>query len=371
MVVDDEPANLAIVESILVAEGFAVRAFPNGRLALEAARNDPPEVVLLDIRMPGMDGYEVCRCLKKDPALSDTPVIFVSALHETEDIIRGFQAGGCDYVVKPIRAEELLARVRLHLALRRSRRELEARNLALHEQYGRLQTLEQMRDNLVHMLVHDLRAPLSGVSLMLESLVGGTCLPGEAMPNLEAASTAVRNVLHTLRTILDVSRLEDGKLPIRRTMLDAGDLIREALRTLDGLTQGREIRAEIQTPGVPVFADHDLCVRVIANLLDNALKHAPVDQPITVRAVPEVDAVRLTVQDRGPGIPPEDRLRVFNKFEAGIGGRKAPLRSSGLGLFFCQLAVQAHGGTIGVSSTIDCGSTFWVVLPRKTREINA
>ncbi len=365
MVVDDDASNLHVFEAILAAAGFAVRLFPSGRLALQAARDNPPEIVLLDIRMPAMDGYDVCRRLKKLPGLRDTPVIFISALHDTDDIVQGFAAGGADYIVKPIRSEELLARVRLHLDLRRSRLDLEARNQEMAQQYQRLRELERLRDDLVHMLVHDLRAPLSGVSLVLESLARTATQrpPGEIMGHLQSVAAAVHGVLQNLRVILDVSRLEEGKLPLHRSLFDAADLIREALLSLGGLTQDRDIRVEAGPTAIPVFGDRALCVRVIANLVDNALKHTPADQPIIIRAAAGTAATRLSVQDQGPGIPPEDRERMFDKFVTGSIRKRAAAGSCGLGLAFCRLAMLAHDGSIGVDSAAGSGSTFWVLLP--------
>jgi signal transduction histidine kinase len=365
MVVDDDPSNLHIFEAMLADAGFAVRLFPSGRLALQAAGANPPEIVILDIRMPEMDGYDVCRRLKKLPALRDTPVIFVSALHDTDDIVQGFTAGGSDYIVKPIRSEELLARVRLHLSLRRSRLDLEARNRELDQQYRRLRELERLRDDLVHMLVHDLRAPLSGVSLVLESLSRTATQrpPGEIMDHLQAVAAAVHGVLQNLRVILDVSRLEEGKLPLHRSLLSATALIQESLLSLGGLTQGREIRVEAGATPMPVFGDRALCVRLIANLVDNALKHTPAGRPITIRAAAGPAATRISVQDQGPGIPPEDRERMFDKFATGPIRKRTAAGSSGLGLAFCRLVTLAHGGSIGVESETGSGSTFWVLLP--------
>ena len=138
MIIDDEPENLNVLGEMLRQAGWEVRAFPRGDMAFAAACDEAPDLVLLDIRMPAMDGYDVCRRLKKLPGLRDTPVIFISALHDTDDIVQGFAAGGADYIVKPIRSEELLARVRLHLDLRRSRLDLEARNQEMAQQYQRL-----------------------------------------------------------------------------------------------------------------------------------------------------------------------------------------------------------------------------------------
>ena len=370
MVVDDEVENVRIFESLLTTAGCRVRAFPNGSLALAAARQEPPELLLLDIRMPDMDGYEVYRQFQAVPNLRTVPVIFVSALNESADVVRGFQVGGADYVAKPIREEELLARVRLHLALRRQQRELELRNRELDRQYRQLESLERLRNDWVHMLVHDLRSPLQGVTLLLQYLIdlAGTLPEAEQRSQLREIFETTRRMGRMLQTVLDVSRLEVGKLPLRREALDAQDLIQEAVRTLGGLVQGRDLRVEIAEPPVVVSGDRDLCVRVLANLLDNALKYTPAGKPVVVGARAEPRGACLWVRDQGPGIAPADQRRVFRKF-AGVRTSRSPMPVNGLGLAFCRLAVLAHGGTIRVASTLGEGSTFALTIP-KNREMN-
>ena len=161
IVVDDTPANLQLLTGMLKERGYKVRPVPSGKLALQAAKNDPPDLILLDIMMPEMDGYEVCERLKADEKLREIPVIFISALNETMDKVRAFGVGGVDYVTKPFQFEEVDARVRTHLELQRQRRKLK-------ENYEQLRRLEELRDNLVHMIVHDLRNPLTGISGFLD-----------------------------------------------------------------------------------------------------------------------------------------------------------------------------------------------------------
>jgi signal transduction histidine kinase len=367
MIVDDEPENLRILEHMLVAQGLAVRVFVKGAQALEAAGREPPDLVLLDVRMPEMNGYEVCRRIRELPALRDTPVIFISALHETEDIIRGFRAGGADYIPKPVREEELLARVQVQLALRRSQQELEHRNRELDAQYQRLRTLEQLRDNLVHMVVHDLRAPLQGISLLLEVLHGApeSVSAEKRHEYLGQAYDTTRAMARMLRTMLDVSRLEEGKLPLHPEELAVPELFAEASRTLGALTSGRTIRLTDDCVGRHLFGDRDLCVRILVNLLDNALKYTPVNAPIAVGFAETDGSASIWVRDRGPGIPAAERKHLFEKFMTGSSPRHGKARAFGLGLPFCQMAAQAHGGSIAVASEPGQGSTFTLTLPKR------
>jgi two-component system sensor histidine kinase/response regulator len=174
LVVDDTPANLRLLTGMLKEQGYRVRPAPNGRLALQAVRAEAPDLILLDINMPEMNGYETCEALKADEAYADIPVIFISALTETSDKIQAFQTGGVDYVTKPFQFEEVQARVEAHLTLFRLKRELE-------EKYRQLKELEQLRDSLTHMIVHDLRSPLTGTltTLQLIKMTAGDRLEEE------------------------------------------------------------------------------------------------------------------------------------------------------------------------------------------------
>ena len=166
LVVDDTIENLRLLSELLGEQGYEVRAVTNGRQALQAVEHDPPDLILLDINMPEMNGYEVCRRLKAQERSKDVPVIFLTALTDTADKVRAFDAGGVDYVTKPFQFEEVLARVKTHVALRRAQVELA-------DSYTRLRALEQLRDDLVHMVVHDMRSPLPALLINLRLLRDG------------------------------------------------------------------------------------------------------------------------------------------------------------------------------------------------------
>ncbi|MEI6149444.1 MAG: response regulator, partial [bacterium] len=170
LVVDDTTANLQLIAGMLKDRGYRVRPVPSGKLALQAIQKEQPDLILLDINMPEMNGYEVCTILKADEALKEIPVLFISALDETMDKIKAFAVGGVDYITKPFQFEEVEARVKTHLKLRRLQLELERQNRQLRENYEQLKKLEDLRDNLTHMVVHDMRSPLMGITGHLELL---------------------------------------------------------------------------------------------------------------------------------------------------------------------------------------------------------
>ena len=358
LVIEDEPLGARLAEVILTSQGYDVTIVSDGIRGLEMSKADAPALILLDLMLPGIDGYEVCRRLKRNRALAEIPVIFISALNETGDKLEGFKAGGVDYITKPFQFEEVDARVETHIELRRQRKTIQ-------ENYERLKELEELRDNLVKMIVHDMRSPLSGLLGYLELLERD--LEGQASKDqaqyvrtcVDAASVLSRMIA----ALLDVGRLENGQMPLALARHDLKSIAQQALRSLGGLCRGRAL--DLQCEGVvEAYCDADVVRRIVANLVGNALKFTPKQEGrITVRIAPHDGKARVEVCDNGPGVSMQDRERIFEKFgQAGmrLEGHK---HSTGLGLTFCKLAVEAQQGTIGVDSELGEGSRFWFTLP--------
>ncbi len=347
LLVDDTPANLNLLIGMLRQSGYKLRPAPSGKLALQAARTLPPDLILLDIRMPEMDGYEVCERLKADSALKEIPVIFLSALSETTDKVKAFAAGGVDYITKPFQLDEVLARVETHLKLQRQR-------LQLQESYESLRRLESLRDSLIHMVVHDLRSPLMVVGdfLTLLEKCESQNLSMNGSRFVLQARRAVDELVDMVNSMLDVSRMEAGELKLNRSHCQLELLLREVA---DGFV------VEAPEQPVEVSADAALLSRVMRNLLGNALRFA--SGRGSVRAVISSSGreARVAITDNGPGIPPEYHDKIFEKFwQVEHVGTST---GTGLGLTFCKFAVELHGGCIGVESEPGQGSTFWFTLP--------
>jgi two-component system sensor histidine kinase/response regulator len=358
LVVDDTPASLKMLAGLLKDAGYKVRPVPSGALALQAAAAESPDLILLDITMPEMDGYEVCQRLKENPALKQVPVLFISALTETTDKVKAFQAGGLDFVTKPFQFEEVCARVETHLALRRLQSELERK-------YDELRKLEQMRDNLTHMIVHDLRTPLTAIAGYLQLMqLKKEPLTEEQRRYVDGARTGTTTLIEMISSLLDVNRLESGDMPLDKEICDLSVVAAQAMKTLEGLTIGRNVTLEYPEEPVLSLCDSGVVLRVIANLLGNALKFTPKSGSVTVLVLSQGDKVRVEVRDTGYGIADEYLDRVFDKFAQVDARGEHKKYSSGLGLTFCKLATEAHGGRIGVSSEVGKGSTFWFELNR-------
>jgi len=382
LVVDDTAANVRLLTGILKLEGFEVFGAHSGPEALQQISEVTPDVVLLDVMMPEMDGFEVCARIRSNSSTAHLPIVMVTALQETRDRVRALETGADDLLSKPVDEVEVVARVRSLVKAKRGRD-------ALQKAYSDLQEAEQMRDSLASMLVHDLRTPLTTMLVSLDLLRSN----GDSSPTPSAeASTAPasagsqdewqqqvfemcarsgRHMLSLVNELLDVSRLESGEMPLHRSAVEVQALVEDAVAHVQGQARGNSNALHIEiAPGLPVmWADGDLLRRVLVNLLGNAVKFTrpgtqvglSVTSP-SAAALPD-RSLLFTVRDEGEGVPQEDQNRIFDKF-AQAGNRRNKRRvSSGLGLTFCKLAVEAHGGRIWVESEVGKGSTFFFSVP--------
>lgn len=361
LVVDDQEPNRLLLRELLEAQGHVVTEATNGLDALQQATDCAPDVVLLDVNMPGLDGFEVCRRLKANPRTAALPVLLVTALAHREQRLEGIAAGANDYLTKPIDTADLVLRVRNAIGVRRLHVEVET-------QYQRLQELEQLRDSLVHMLVHDLRSPLTAIRAYLDliRLDAADHLSPDLTESIDEASKTAARMTEMVSDLIDVSRFEAGAFPLTRTEVDLGAVTAEALASVGAGAQRVPVAFAPPPQPVRAFCDSGVVRRVIANLVANALKFTPDTGRVRVHVEANGPGAKLSVVDTGSGIPPEYRDKIFEKFGQVEAARQGGTRSSGLGLTFCKLAVEAHGGRIGVESEVGKGSTFWFTLPAQT-----
>lgn len=358
MIVDDTPANLKLLNEMLQENHYSVYAFPKGELALQAAPIVLPDLILLDINMPGMNGYEVCEHLKKERRLAEIPVIFISALNETQDKVKGFSVGGVDYITKPFQLPEVLMRVHTHLELHRQK-------IELRENYKKLQELERYRDDMVHMIAHDMRSPLTGIigSMELMRLKMQATLSEDNLKTLIQSITFSRMLNEMVSSFLDVSRLEDGNFPLNRQRADLGKIIQASLDSITGLLINRKIVCPIFSDPVFVYCDEEITRRILVNLIANALKYTPNDKEVHIEHEVCSSEVKISVIDQGSGIPAEFQEKIFEKFFQVDKENRKIHYSTGLGLTFCKKAVNAQGGEISVRSESQKGAIFTFSLP--------
>ena len=359
LVVDDTPANLKLLQEMLQSKGYRVLASPDGKTALNAAAKSLPDLILLDINMPEMNGFEVCERLKANELLKDIPILFISALTETTDKMKAFSVGGVDYISKPFQFEEVNARVETHLELSRQKREVQ-------KSYNKLRELETQRDGLVHMIVHDMRSPLMVTLGNLELLQYDTLSKNAALC-VSAALRSTDMVIKMVTTILDISKMEAEKMTLNYSAVDMINLVGETIRMVESLQASRSITLTPPGEMESLSCDANLIRRILQNLIVNAIKFTDKEKGVITISIQNAspNKVRVSVVDNGPGIPPEYCEKVFDKFCQASTRQQGKGYSTGLGLTFCKLAVEAHGGRICLESDEGKGSTFWFELPRR------
>ncbi len=368
LVADDIPANVELLLDQLNSLGYETITATDGPSAVAAAFENQPDLCILDVSMPAGDlgvddrsaGFEVCRRIKRDPRTSRIPVIFVTALNDTSDRVRGIEAGGDDFLTKPHNRLVLGARVRSLLKLK-------AATDALEDSLRKLRELEKVRDDLMKMIVHDLKTPLTSVLATLEMLADGdfgqVTIPQKAA--IGEAETKSEDLLGLIDDILEVARIEEANISLTLAPIAPGALLAELVHEWAHRFQQEGTTASVSVADdAPVFSgDKGLVKRVFSNLIQNAVTHSSHAVHLDLSARRARQGVLFTVTDNGPGIPPEYHDLIFRKFGQVEMPRSPRTRSSGLGLTFCKLVVERHGGRIWVKSAEGKGSSFYIELP--------
>jgi two-component system, sensor histidine kinase and response regulator len=368
LVVDDDQRNVRLVDSILRSHGYAVVHAFDGDEALQIVEDRRPDLLLLDVMMPKMSGFEVCSTLRARPGTQLLPIIMVTALNALEDKVRGLELGADDFLTKPINRSELIAKVRSILRVKALQDEVERQRKELEAANRELLTIQRFKESMSQMVVHDLKNPLAGImgNIQLIQMQGTQLPPGRLGELLQRSLDSARQMARMIQNILEVAKLEEQKMPVRREAVSLADVIAEQTSELMSLSARDAIRLESVVPRElpPVDADRALLGRILANLLSNAFKHTPAGGRIVVESRIEGSDVVLSVSDTGEGIPEELLPYIFEKFVAGEkDDRRRSSYDSGLGLTFCRLAVECHGGRIGVKSRPGEGTVVSVSLP--------
>jgi two-component system, sensor histidine kinase and response regulator len=361
LVVDDDANNRDVLSRRLTRQGHGVRTASNGRDALRLMREVSFDLVLLDIMMPDMDGYEVLGKIKADQRLQHIPVIMISALSDLQSVVRCIEAGAEDYLAKPFNPTLLKARIGSCLEKKRSR----DRETALFEQlqanYKRLQEVEKLRDDMRNMIVHDLRTPLTAVIVGVEMLEKDDALNEMQHEIVSIAAGGGKTLLGMINDLLDVEKMEAGSSQLHYEELSVATLVTVALDQVASLAMdGHNTLVTEIASGLPLFpGDANKLSRTLVNLIGNAIKFTRGGTVTITVSQDEQESLCFAIRDTGEGIPPEAFDRIFEKFGQ-LDSRKV---GTGLGLAFCKLAVEAHGGHIQVESTPGAGSTFSFTIP--------
>ncbi|MFB2922595.1 MULTISPECIES: hybrid sensor histidine kinase/response regulator [Aerosakkonema] len=363
LVVDDSPDNVFLIQAILEEEGYKIATASDGLTALAKVEQSPPDLVLLDVMMPGMDGFEVTKRLRENTSLPFIPILLITA-YDHLSVAKGLDTGADDFIRKPVEVDELLARVRSLLRLKHSIDERDQ--------------IAKQREDFVSRLTHDLRTPLIAADRMMGLMQQGAL--GELSPSMkEALDTMVRsnkNLLAMANTLLEVYRYEAGRKNLNFIPVDIRDLLQEVVKELSPLAVEKNLSLQLvkdKNPQDPaqiktvVQGDRLELHRVFTNLIGNAIKFTDtgsvnVSLANTIgNANPDEPEVIVEVEDTGPGIPVEEQASLFERFRQG----KHKHAGSGLGLHLSRRILETHNGTIEVKSEVNKGSRFIVRLPLK------
>jgi signal transduction histidine kinase len=369
LVVDDNPANLNLLFDLLDEAGFEVLVSQSGESALKRATNTHPDIILLDVMMPGMDGFETCKQLKANGATQDIPVIFMTALSSTEDKIKGLELGAVDYISKPIQAREVLARVRTHLTIQQLQRDLRKKNEELSVLLEREKELNQLKSRFVSMVSHEFKTPLTTILLSNNLLkrYGERMSPEQRFDELQVIERTVDYMSTLLENVLMVSRQEAGKIVFCPEMANVPQLCQKLVERFQAMSEETHM-IEFSTEGdcVQASVDPKLLEHILSNLLSNAIKYSPAGGTISFELIGNTDELIFRVKDEGLGISEADQQHLFESFHRG--DNVGNIKGTGLGLSIVKQLVELHGGTISVESEVNKGTTVTVVLPNSGRE---
>lgn len=367
LIVDDKQENLQVLGSILMNEKYKISVAKNGLEALKVVNNVVPDIILLDIMMPELDGFETCKRLKDSPETRHIPIIFLTAKIESEDIVKGFELGAVDYVTKPFKAKELLVRVNTHLDLKHSHERIRKNEQLLRE-------ANAAKDRFFSIISRDLKDPfntLVGFSQLLLSNVDK--YPPEKIKEIGQylfdstvqASNLLENLIQWARSQTGIIQWNPGKIELYKVINQNIELLKDSAKK-----KNIRIKSEIGK-GIFVYADENMVNTVLRNLISNAIKYSEDKGDVLITSQDAGDAVEITVSDKGTGIKEEDLEKLFRidiRFSTkGTGGEEG----SGLGLILCKKFIEKNGGEIWVKSENDSGSKFKFTLPGSKKNTNS
>lgn len=369
LVVDDTEQNVRLLAHVLKKEGYEILAAFSGKDALELVEKKKPEIILLDVMMPDMNGFEVCRALKKKASTRDIPVIFLSALSEIDSKVKGFKAGGVDYITKPFQREEVLARIDLHVRLTRLQNQLEEKIEALQEREERLNELNRQKDDLMRVVSHDIRNPVTGIigvaQLLKES--HDSLSEDDQVTMFQTIEDSGRKIQKMVNDLLQKDVAEKGIGRLKKEKVNLDELVNSVVKLHQPTALTKQISFDLDLESkIQLDLDRQKMDQVLGNLISNALKFTPDGGVVSIRLQDNSnDHVKIKISDNGIGIPKEKLENLFNdtRNEIQRAGTKGE-EGSGIGLGIIKQFTELHGGEVQVDSKEGEGTTFTIVLPK-------
>jgi signal transduction histidine kinase len=385
LIVDDTIYNIQLLSLMLIRQGYKVQEATSGLEALDKVNQQLPDIILLDIRMPDINGYEVCTRLKANPATKDVPIIFISSIEEPSEKVEAFSVGGVDYISKPFQLIEVLARIETHLRLCSLQKKLQEQNeqlqlsaevLSRSLKYER--ELSQMKTDFISVVSHEFRTPLTTIQSASELLEYYEWSKEEQVEQLHQIQSEVKHMTALMEDVLFLSRSNTNKVKLNLTKFNllsfCSQLLRQMQRTfasdysLNSFLSISSTNTSIENPhlqdvlpNILVRMDDKLLRQILTNLLTNAIKYSPQNKKVDFQITVEPEQVKFVVSDHGIGIPNEDLENLFSAFHRGKNVGILP--GTGLGLSIVKNCIDIHNGSIFVESQLDIGTKFTVVLP--------
>lgn len=364
LVVDDVVSNVLLLKILLTKENFKVLTANNGYTCIEIAQNNHPDLILLDVMMPDINGFETAEKLKSDPATADIPIIFLTALNAPSDLVKGFQVGANDFLTKPFNKEELVMRVMRQIQLVFAKRIIESQNAELKRTISN-------RDKMYSVIAHDLRSPMASIRMVLNLLVStiSSELIGEELFSLlDKANKESEETHDLLDNLLKWTKSQTGRINVVHQNFDISDVLIgiEDIFSLIAENKKQKINFDKQTGSIMVRADKDMLNTVLRNFMSNAIKFTPEGKDIDILVDKQDKFVKVSIRDHGVGISPERIATLFSAGQTTYGTNNE--EGSGLGLQLCQDFARKNGGDVMVESVLGEGSTFSVFVPLMPEE---
>ena len=359
LIVDDVVSNVLLLKILLSKEGFQVCTANCGNMCIEQCKAEKPDLVLLDVMMPDISGFDTAVIMKKDPEMKEIPIIFLTALNSPADLVKGFQVGANDFLSKPFNKEELLVRVMHQIALVAAKRLIEKQNREL------MATISN-RDKMYSVIAHDLRSPMASIRMVLNLAVAAISpdvVGQEIFDLIDKANKESEDVHDLLDNLLKWTKSQTGRLNVVIQDLDLNDIIPGVVDIFEMIAATNKIKLSYSGSSTIVVADNEMLKTIVRNFMSNAIKFSPEDSTIEINVTSEGDFAKISVRDHGVGIAADRLDTIFHKGETtyGTGGEEG----SGLGLQLCQDFALKNGGDVMVESVEGEGSTFSVLLPLK------
>ena len=361
LVVDDVQTNVLLLKALLGKEGYGILVANNGQEALEVIRNENPDLILLDVMMPGMDGFEVAERLKSEEFRCEIPIIFLTALDDTQSIVNGFKLGVGDFISKPFRKEELMVRIKHQLSLVAARRIIEEKNEELRKTIAG-------RDKMYSVIAHDLRSPMASMKMLLNTImmsVEKDKIDPDIFDMLEMSNKTSEEVFSLLDNLLKWTKSQLGKLTVIPQKLDISGLADGVVEVMNSVAEVKHIKL-IRTDHESffVYVDIEMIKSILRNLISNAVKFSNPDSEIKVGIKAEDGKVTVSVTDSGKGIKKEDQHKLLKDSTHFTTYGTNSEEGSGLGLLLCRDFARKNGGELWFESEENLGSVFSFSLPQ-------